>query len=156
MRILPLSGSHDRKAFDCGRPEPNSWLEKIAGQHQKRGISKTSVAVLEETPTCICGYYALTLTEVDTRALQEKDRKQLPHIIPGVRLGRLAVDQRYQGKRLGEILRMDAVERVRSIRRHAGVVGLFVDALDEEAAGFYARYGFTAFIDHPLKLFLPL
>jgi len=50
----------------------------------------------------------------------------------------LAVDHRYKGKRLGELLLMDAFERVRRIHEHAVVVGLFVDALDQEAAGSYA------------------
>ncbi|WP_374669191.1 GNAT family N-acetyltransferase [Ramlibacter sp.] len=77
-------------------------------------------------------------------------------MIPGVRLGRLAVHQRYQGKRLGEIMLMDAIERVRRITEHAGVVCLFVDAIDDKAAQFYARYGFEAFQDEPLKLFLPV
>ena len=48
------------------------------------------------------------------------------------------MDHRYKGKRLGELLLMDAFERVRRIHEHAVVVGLFVDALDQEAAGSYA------------------
>ena len=156
MQILPLTGDHDRESFDCGRNELNDWLRKIARQHQSKGFSKTFVATLDDQPNQICGYYALALTEVDTRALPEDNRKKLPRIIPGVRLGRLAVDVRYQGKRLGELLLMDAVRRVRAIQEHAGVVGLFVDAIDEQAAQFYAHFGFEAFVDEPLKLFYPV
>ena len=156
MQILALTGDHDREGFDCGRMELNDWLRKIARQHQVKGLSKTFVAILDEQPTQICGYYALTLTEVDTRALPESNSKKLPRMIPGVRLGRLAVDVRYQGKLLGELLLMDAVRRVRLIQEHAGVVGLFVDAIDGQAAQFYAHFGFEAFADEPLKLFLPV
>ena len=156
MRIQALTGNHDRDNFDCGRTELNDWLRKIARQHQAKGLSKTFVAILDEQPTQICGYYALTLTEVDTRALPESNSKKLPRMIPGVRLGRLAVDVRYQGKLLGELLLMDAVRRVRLIQEHAGVVGLFVDAIDGQAAQFYAHFGFEAFADEPLKLFLPV
>lgn len=156
MLIVPLAGGHDRTGFDCGRTELNDWLRNVARQHQDKGLSKTFVAVLENQPAQICGYYALTLTEVDTQSLPEPRRKKLPRMIPGVRLGRLAVDQRYKGKRLGELLLMDSIERVRRIHEHAGVVGLFVDAIDEKAASFYARYGFEAFVDEPLKLFLPV
>lgn len=154
LQILPLTGSHDRQGFDCGRQELNDWLRKVARQHQDKGLSKTFVGVLDATPSVICGYYALTLTEVDTRALPESRRTKLPRLIPGVRLARLAVAIPYQSKRLGQILLMDAVERARLIRQHAGVVGLFVDAIDEQAAGFYSRFGFQAFADDPLKLFL--
>ena len=156
MQVLPLAGRHDRQGFDCGRSELNDWLRSVARQHQNKGLSKTFVAALENQPTQICAYYAMTLTEVNTQSLTEPRRKTLPHKIPGVRLGRLAVDQRYQRKRLGELMLMDAIERVRQIREHAGVVGLFVDAIDASAAQFYARYGFEAFVDEPLKLFLPV
>ena len=156
MLIVPFTGSHDRQGFDCGRSELNDWLRSVARQHQNKGLSKTFVAALENQPTQICACYAMTLTEVNTQSLTEPRRKTLPHKIPGVRLGRLAVDQRYQRKRLGELMLMDAIERVRQIREHAGVVGLFVDAIDASAAQFYARYGFEAFVDEPLKLFLPV
>ena len=156
MQILPLTGSHDRQSFDCGRPELNDWLRNIARQHQDKGLSKTFVAVLDDAPTRICAYYALTLTEVDTQPLPEARRKKLPRLIPGIRLGRLAVDAQFQGKRLGELLLVDALERVRLIHQHAGVVGLFVDAIDDKAAAFYAHFGFEVFVDDPLKLFLPV
>jgi GNAT superfamily N-acetyltransferase len=156
MQILPLTGNHDRQSFDCGRPELNDWLRNIARQHQDKGLSKTFVAALDDAPSRICGYYALTLTEVDTQSLSEAQRKKLPRLIPGIRLGRLAVDAQFQGKRLGELLLIDALERVRLIHQHAGVVGLFVDAIDDKAAAFYAHFGFEAFTDDPLKLFLPV
>ncbi len=153
MRILPLTGNHDRQGFDCGQQELNNWLRKTALQHQKKGISKTFVATMEETPTDICGYYALTLTEVDTRELPKDRQTKLPRIIPGIRLGRLAVARKHQGKHLGQTLLMNAIERVQLIREHAGVVGLFVDAIDEQAAGFYIHFGFEPFGDEPHKLF---
>jgi GNAT superfamily N-acetyltransferase len=134
----------------------NDWLRQVARQHQSKGLSNTFVAILEDDPQRICGYYALTLTEIDRYNLSEVYRKKLPQRIPGIRLGRLAVEQRYQGKRLGELLLMDVLARARRIHQEAGVVGLFVDALDERAAGFYRHFGFVAAPDNPLMLFLPV
>lgn len=156
MRIIPLTGSHDRQGFDCGQPTLNDWLRQVARQHQSKGLSNTFVAVLDETPEHICGYYALTLTEVDRHHLPQTYRKKLPQRIPGIRLGRLAVDLRYQGKRLGELLLMDAISRAQRVHQEAGVVGFFVDALDEQAAGFYRHFGFMAAPDNALMLFLPV
>ncbi len=96
------------------------------------------------------------LTEVDRRYLPEAYRKKLPKRIPGIRLGRLAVDQRYQGMRLGELLMMDAISRAQRVHQEARVVGLFVDVLDERAAGFYWHFGFMAAPDNTLMLHLPL
>ena len=33
---------------------------------------------------------------------------------------------------------------------------LLVDAIDDKAAAFYAHFGFEAFVDDPLNLFLPV
>jgi len=154
MRVLPLAGSHDRQGFDCGREELDDWLRQVARQHQDKGLSKTFVAIREDEPVRICAYYALTLAELENRHLPATWRKKLPRRIPGVRLGRLAVDRQYQGKGLGELLLIDALTRARRIYAEAGGIGLFVDALDERAAGYYRRFGFEVAPDNPLLLFL--
>lgn len=155
MQLLPLTGHHDRQGFDCGRPELNVWLRQVARQHQDKGLSKTFVATREEQPARICGYYALTLAELENSHLPEASRKKLPSRIPGVRLGRLAVDQEYQGKGLGELMLVDALVRAQRIYADAGGIGLFVDAIDEAAAAYYLRFGFMTAPDNPLLLFLP-
>jgi GNAT superfamily N-acetyltransferase len=155
MQLQNFTGSHDRQSFDCGRQELNDWLRQVARQHQDKGLSKTFVAVQEAAPERICGYYALTLAELENRHLPAAWRKKLPRRIPGVRLGRLAVDQRYQGKGLGELLLVDALLRAQRIYTEAGGIGLFVDAIDAQAAGYYQRFGFEAAPDNPLLLFLP-
>ncbi len=155
MQVLPLTGNHDRQAFDCGRQELNDWLRQVARQHQDKGLSKTFVAVRDNAPERICAYYALTLAELENRHLPEAWRKKMPRRIPGVRLGRLAVDKPNQGKGLGELLLVDALTRARRIFTEAGGIGLFIDAIDERAADYYRRFGFQPSPDNPLLLFLP-
>ena len=154
MQILPLTGSHNRQEFDSGHQELNDWLQRVARQHQEKGLSKTFVATHEGMPDRIYGYYALTLAELENRHLPEARRKKLPRRIPGVRLGRLAIHKQYQGNGLGELLLVDALIRTRRIYTEAGGIGLFADAIDEQAAGYYLRFGFEAAPDNPLLLFL--
>jgi ribosomal protein S18 acetylase RimI-like enzyme len=68
----------------------------------------------------------------------------------------LAVDQAFQNKRLGELLLIDALMRAKRIYTEAGGIGLFVDAIDEPAAGYYRRFGLETSPDNPLLLFLPV
>ena len=152
MQILPLTGSHNRQNVDCGRPELNNWLRQVARQYQDKGISKIYVATQDEEPTRICGFYALTLAEMERRFLPDAYQKRLPQRIPGVRLRRLAVDSQYQKKRLGELLLVDAISRTGRIHKEAGGVGLFVDAIDDRASAFYRHYGFQNIPDNPLLL----
>jgi GNAT superfamily N-acetyltransferase len=65
-----------------------------------------------------------------------------------------AVDRQYQGKGLGELLLADALTRAQRICAEAGGIGLFVDALDEQVAGYYLNFGFESSPDNPLLLFL--
>ena len=156
MQIQALAGNHNRQAFDSGRQELNDWLKKIARQHQEKSLSKTYIATDDDNSGVILAYYALTLSEVDNAHLPESHRKSFPRRIPAVKLGRLAVHKDYQGKKLGELLLVDALMRTRRIYKEAGGIGLFVDALDLHAAAYYRRFGFDAPPDHPLMLFLPV
>ena len=156
MQVLSFTGSHDRQAFDCGRDALNTWLREVASQHQKNGLSKTFVAVKEDQPSRICAYCALTLAEIDSQHLPDSWRKKMPHRAPAVRLGRLAVGVECQGKGLGSLLLVDALMRAYRIYEQAGGIGLFVDAIDVQAAAFYRRYGFESAPDQALLMFLPV
>ncbi len=156
LSIQPLAGRHERSAFESGSTQLDAWLRQIAQQHQKRGISKTFVAVADDAPSRILGYYALTACEILTEELPEDLAKKLPRQVPGVRLGRLAVDRSEQGQGLGELLLVDAIRRTKLVLDHVGVHALFVDAKDKLAAGFYQKYGFRPLPSDPLRLVLPL
>ena len=132
------------------------WLRQAAQQHQRRGISKTFVAVADDEPSRILGFYALTACEVVSQDLPDDLAKRLPRKVPGIRLGRLAVDRTVQGQGLGELLLMDALDRARRVLEHVGVHALFVDAKDERAAAFYRKYGFRPLPEQPLQLVLVL
>ena len=156
LTIQALTGLHDRNAFASASAPLDDWLRKTAQQHQRRGISKTFVAVSGEEPARILGYYALTACEVLSEDLPTEIAKRLPLKVPGIRLGRLAVDRTVQGQGLGELLLMDAIDRSRRVLQHVGIHALFVDAKDERAAGFYRKYGFRPLPQDSLKLVLPL
>ena len=156
LSIQPLTGRHDRSEFESGSAPLDAWLRQTARQHQRRGISKTFVAVADDAPSRILGFYALTACEVLTEELPPDLAKKLPRKIPGIRLGRLAVDHSVQGQGLGELLLMDAIERATRVLEQVGVHALFVDAKDERAAAFYRKYGFRPLPSDPLRLVLPL
>ena len=127
----------------------------MAGQHRKRNISSTFVYVDELFPQRIIGYYALTVSEISNTDLP-KFLKKMPQIVPLVKLiklGRLAIDVNFQKQGHGKDILADALLRAGS--QVAGV-GLTVDALNEPAAAFYRKSGFSQFPSDPLKFFYPL
>jgi predicted N-acetyltransferase YhbS len=73
-----------------------------------------------------------------------------------VLLARLAVDKNNKGQGLGEYLLMHALDAVVSTAATVGVQCVVVDAIDDDAARFYRKYGFEPLTDEPLTLFLPV
>jgi GNAT superfamily N-acetyltransferase len=65
-------------------------------------------------------------------------------VLPATLIGRLAVDQRYRGKGLGELLLLDALSR--SLRSGIGSVAVVVDAKDANASRFYEYFGFRPIV----------
>ena len=151
-----MSGRHNRSQFQSGSGDLDLWLRQTAQQHQKRGISKTFVAVDDAEPARVLGFYALTACEISTQELPDELSRRLPRKVPGIRLGRLAVDRATQGQGLGELLLLDAIRRSRWVLEHVGVHALFVDAKDAKAAAFYRKYGFRSLPDQSLQLVLVL
>jgi len=78
--------------------------------------------------------------------------------MPVALIGRLAIDARAQGRRLGETLLLDALRRVVDAAGIVGCTGIIVDAKDDAAEGFYAKYDFvTVSADTwPHRMFLPI
>ncbi|MFO1429054.1 MAG: GNAT family N-acetyltransferase [Candidatus Competibacteraceae bacterium] len=153
--LQPLSPEHRRDEFDCGVTALNRYLQITARQHEAKNIARTFVLGTHAEPTVIRGYYTLTLAELDVESIPSHYQKKLPHHpLPVARLGRLAVDRRFQAQRLGGLLLIDALHRTAAIVRNAGLVPLIVDAKDETAKAFYLHYGFEVQEGNPPALLM--
>ena len=155
MQVMAFNSALARDTFDCGEPALNHYLQQLAGQHSRKNVSRTFVALDHER---VIGFYSLSMAESKLVELPTTARKQLPahYPVPVARLSRLAVDKAYQGQRLGELLLMNALMRCAKIAGEIGAVGIVVDAKHEQAAQFYLKYGFTAYTTKPLTLFIPM
>jgi GNAT superfamily N-acetyltransferase len=154
--LVPLDGSHDRSAFDCGVPALNLYLRNYALQNQKRGIVRNYVTT-GAGDKLIVAYYSLVYSAIDQKLLPAKLVKGLgKYDIPVMLLARLAIDQREQGKGLGKALLKDAILRTMQAAEIAGLKLLLVHAKDQAAADFYRKHGFEPVLGDPLKLFLPV
>ena len=156
IRLEPLSstpGLHDRSRFDCGSEILNNYLKTQAGQDMRRGFAQVIVGIIPGNDQ-IAGYYTLSAASVNLTDVDEAWRNRLPRYgqIPAVLLGRLAVSTSIQGQGLGELLLADAVKR--SDRSELGWAVFLVKAKDEQAAGFYRRFGLEPFGQDPLLMWI--
>ena len=75
--------------------------------------------------------------------------------LPVARLARLAVALPHQRQGLGELLLADALQRCLRLSAEIGMIGVFADAKDERARGWYERYEFERLPDSSLTLWIP-
>ncbi len=154
--IQRLDKSHELAAFDCGKAPLDDWLKQRAGQYERRDLARTYVAVRAGQHD-VCGYYAISSHQVRYAALPADQARGLPHIgVPVILIGRLAVDRAVQRQGLGQHLLVDALRRASHVSQHLGVRAVEVHAIDDEARGFYRKFGFVSLEDDRRHLYLPI
>ena len=76
--------------------------------------------------------------------------------VPATLLGRLALTDAYKGRKLGEKLLMDALQRCLAHSREIASFAVVVDAKNDDARRFYLRYGFLELPGVTNRFFLPM
>ncbi len=71
-------------------------------------------------------------------------------------MGRLAIDQPYKGRGLGQFLLPDALYRSLQAAAVIAAMAVVVEAKDAAAASFYERYGFMQLSASEGRMFLPM
>jgi GNAT superfamily N-acetyltransferase len=148
----PLAPTHLLEDFSCGAANLDEWLKKRAWANHQSGASRTFVVTDHQGR--VFGYNALAAGAVSHELATTNIRRNMPDPVPVMVLGRLAIDRRAQGKKLGASLLQDAVHRTFAVSQNAGVRALLVHALDERE--FYEHYGFQPSPVHPMTLMLRL
>jgi GNAT superfamily N-acetyltransferase len=152
---IGLLGKEDLSDFCCGSEPLDRYLTNQASQDVRRRVSVCYLA-LEKATGRIAGCYTLSAADVPVSDLPPETARRLPRYpsVPVARIGRLAIDRRFQGRGLGGALLLNAA--MRALRSEIAVFALLVDAKDDVAAAFYCHHGFTAFASNPYQLIAPI
>ncbi|TNH03530.1 GNAT family N-acetyltransferase [Testudinibacter sp. TR-2022] len=142
MVIVPLNSRiHDRAGFDCGVKPLNNFLKLTANQLGERDHSRSYVLVDPIQPSQIIGFYTLTMINFQLDNLPLTLQNKHKFVESAGLISRLAVDKRFQGKRFGSKLLVDALVNLKRAAEIVGFPVVFVDA-KEGRADFYSQYGF--------------
>jgi predicted N-acetyltransferase YhbS len=148
----PLSPEHQLEAFDCGVESLNQYLIERAYSDQRADKSRTYVVARGDR---VVGYFSVAAASIEpSDATGRAAKGQGAQPIPAVLIGRLAVAKAEQGQGMGGALLVEALRRSAAAAETIGARVVLVDALDEEARGFYAKFGFEASPTDPLHLMM--
>ncbi len=149
----PLQKSHPRRRFDCGQSQVNDWLRSKALQHQEKRLSATKV--LLDTDGTIAGFYTLATGQVDFGDLPADLSRKLPRrALPVAIVAWLGVDQRHQGRKLGDLLFAQALRDCYDAGQTFAFIAVILDCVDDRAREFYRRWDFAELPGNPYRLFL--
>lgn len=155
--IVPLNAAHNRAGFHCNVEALDQYIQKRAGQDVRRRISRVFVAVLPANSEEMIGYYTLSSLSIGLEHLPQKLTRKLPkHPVPAALIGRLAVSHNAQGWGIGKMLLVDAIKRTLTVSDQIAIYAMVVDAINDNARGFYEQFGFIRLSDNSSRLFLPL
>ena len=155
--IEPLD-DHDRAAFSCGNASLDRYIREQASQDVKRGLASVFVITAKDDPKTVLAYYTLSSRELKLEQIPDdiaKKAGKYGHV--GVTLlGRMAVVEKCKGTGLGALTLLNALDKSLLASRDVASWAVFVEAIDNDAANFYRKYGFIELPEDKLKLFLPM
>ena len=149
----PLSNDVDFSEFCSGEEQLDYWLQRRALKNEVTGPSRTYVVCDQKR---VVAYYAIATGSVMQIESPGKIKRNMPDSIPVIILGRLAIDENWQGKGLGSGLLKDALLRASEISQQVSVRALVVQAMSESAKQFYLHHGFMVSPVDEMRLLMPL
>ncbi len=156
LKTQKLDKKHKKEDFNCGQSILDNYLKRQANQDKRRDLS--ACFVLPDENNEVIGYYTLSTNSIKRDEFDEELIKKLPPSykeLPTILLGRLAVDKKHQGKKIGEFLLMEAFQKCIQSRAHFGILAIVVEPIDEKAQKFYSSYGFE-FLPGSRKMFITM
>lgn len=146
-----LSGKHDLSTLASGEAVIDEWLRKRALDNEAQGASRTYVVCSGRR---VAGFYALAVGAIAHAEPPGRVRRSMPNPVPVMLLGKLAVDQQFQGHGIGKALLHDAILRTIQAADIAGIRAILVHAISERAKDFYEGHGFIPSPIDPLVLMI--
>lgn len=154
---------HDRSSFTCGIDPVDNFLKRTANKLAK--ADNLRLFVMTSDAGEVAGFHAINAHSVDYGALPERYARSRPRhgSIPAGFIAMIGVDRRFQGRRLGGDLLIDALTRIERASLAIGIAVVLLDVLDcgnpelvQKRKRLYESYGFTALLSNPTRLYIPI
>lgn len=147
---------HNARPFACGEPGLDAWLQKKATEAARARVAQTFAWVDDgPEPDLVVAYYALSAHAIPRVEAPSRIGRGVPDPVPAALIGKLALDQRLHGQGLGEVLLVDALQRIADASTQGPAVrAILVDAATDAGRRLYARFGFVPSPNRPDRMLI--
>ena len=136
--------------FDCGDEDLNDFIHNDALKHLYEDLAVTYLCVIDEI---VLGFVSISNASIK---ISKKDKKEMEYKypeFPSVRVGRLAIDKKYEGKGIGSYIIDWVFGKCEDMGYEVGIRFVSVDAY-KDVVGFYKKNKF--FIKDNTKKNIPM
>ena len=146
------AGSHDVSGFASGEQELDSWLRDHAYIASRARVARTFVWTTGNESRVVA-YYTLSAHAVPRSLAPPRIGRGVPDPVPAALIAKLALHKSLRGKRLGDVLLVDALERIIAAGDEGPAVrAIVVDAATTAGRALYERFGFVPAPGHPSRM----
>lgn len=140
LYIRELKHEDDLSKFNSSSSDLNDFLKNDALRYHKKMIGKTFVCIYKDE---IIAYMTLLTDSIRVREIQDIDREEEIQVsyYPAMKIGRLAVDNQFEGKGVGTFLLKAAVGKAIELSKHVACRFIILDS-KRESIGFYKKHFF--------------
>lgn len=122
--IEKLNKNHNLNDFYCKYDSLNRFLKHNAYEEQKNNFNVTYLAIYDDI---IVGYFSLLTDYIQLKKVNFPKEKSFENA-PAIKIGRLAIDKKYERKGLGTSL-LDVINnQIKDISNNVGIKYITVDA----------------------------
>ena len=151
MNVVRLTHDYVFKHFDCGNKDLNEFLIKDSKRYLE---ARLAVTYILESDDDIVGYFTVSNDKLTVREVNKSSWRRIKQLFthkkhrcdyPAVKVGRLAVNKKYQGNDIGSDI-LNFIKSMFVYENRTGCVFVTVDAL-RDALPFYLKNSFR-YIDN--------
>ena len=140
ITIEELNDSLDFSAFSCKTEDVNFFLHKKGLVQQKKLL--TTIYTLHINKKVI-GYIAIACGFIRVQLKDEIDKMR----IPGLFIGQLGIDAKYEGNNLGQLLIKHVIAIAHHINKQIACRIIFLESMDEKVESYKKK--FFEFVERP-------
>jgi predicted N-acetyltransferase YhbS len=147
-----LAKHHDCDNFHSREPEMNDWLRKHALKNARLDICRTFVLVECKGDKRIVAYYALSTGHIRSTDIPKVVPPSMA--IPVLMLHRIAVDEAYKGRKIGERLITHIQIETERLSQEVGLHALVLEPLRPELVPYYQALHFKPMDENAKRMYI--